>query len=32
MYVNGKMMPAETILGMEDGEDNGEWCRGVKSR
>jgi hypothetical protein len=28
MYVNGKMRPFETIPGMEEEEDEGEWWRG----
>jgi hypothetical protein len=28
MYVNGKMMPVETIPGMGGEEDKGEWWRG----
>jgi hypothetical protein len=28
MYVNGKMIPVETIPGMREGRNKGEWWRG----
>jgi hypothetical protein len=29
MYVNGKMIPVETIPEMGERRDKGEWCRGL---
>jgi hypothetical protein len=28
MYLNAKMIPVETVLGMGEVEDKGEWWRG----